>query len=65
MEPGRHAMMRDANETRKARWLRPVPLAIGLLAAVLLPATTVVGQAQARAVTPVFRRAGPPSTCRA
>jgi hypothetical protein len=46
-------MMRDANETRKARWLRPVPVAIGLLAALLLPATTVVGQAPARAVAPV------------
>jgi hypothetical protein len=45
--------MRGAYEPRKTRWLRPVPLAIVLLVALLLPATAVVGQAPARAVTPV------------
>jgi hypothetical protein len=42
--------MRDASEHPKTR--RPVPLVIGLLAALLLPAT-LVGQTPARAVTPV------------
>jgi hypothetical protein len=44
--------MSDAYEHRQLRWLRRVPVAIGLLVALLLPAIAVVGQAPARAVTP-------------
>jgi hypothetical protein len=45
--------MSDACEHRKARRLWPVPLAIGLLVALVLPTTAVLGQAPARAITSV------------